>query len=107
VNADRTKAEPHDPAAPEPDVLNQLRSCLQALEKAGLEVLVVDVTLPEIADAGLSVVRVIIPGMIPLTHGQQHRCQGGRRLYRTPQLMGYVDRETTEDELNPIPHPFP
>ena len=46
-------------------------------EKAA-QVLIVDVTLPEIADAGLCVVRVIIPGMIPLTFGHQHRCQGAR-----------------------------
>jgi ribosomal protein S12 methylthiotransferase accessory factor len=106
LTADQAAVEPNAPDQMATGVLQNLGRCLRALDEAGLDVIVVDVTLPEIADAGLCVVRVIVPGMIPLNVAERQICKGAKRLYRAPQAMGYLDRETTEQELNPVPHPF-
>jgi ribosomal protein S12 methylthiotransferase accessory factor len=62
------------------------------LNRLKLEVIAVDLTLPEVKAAGLHVVRVLIPGMIPLTFGANYVCKGAARL--------------ANHDLNPIPHPF-
>lgn len=77
-------------------VLADLEYCVARLDEAGHDVIVADITTPDIADAGLSVVRVIVPGLVPL-HGHHLRpFLGVRRLF-----------EALEGELNPFPHPFP
>ena len=78
----RTGSEPGD----------ELGAVLEALQRCALDAIVVDVTLPEIAAAGLRVVRAIVPGLIPLTFGARLRrracaalsCPGPR--YRTSPL---------------------
>jgi len=56
-------------------------------------VLVLDQTRP---DVGLSVVKVIVPGM-------RHFWArfGPGRLYDVPVMMGWVENPLTEDQLNP------
>lgn len=63
------------------------------LTRAGFEPLHVDVTTPDISDCGLSVVKVLIPGMQPLDLDHRHLHLGGHRLDR-----GVVNWQ---------PHPFP
>lgn len=65
------------------------------VEKAGLEVLVLDLTRP---DVGLSVVKVVVPG---LRHFRARLAPG--RLYDVPVRLGWVDRRLAEDALNPTP----
>lgn len=77
-----------------------------ALQNLGLDLILVDLTLPELAKAGFFVVRALIPGLIPLTFGQQFVCKGGERLYRVPVALGYTNGPTREEALNPLPHPF-
>jgi ribosomal protein S12 methylthiotransferase accessory factor len=62
-------------------------------QERGLEVLVLDQTRP---DVGLSVVKVIVPGM-------RHFWArfGPGRLYDVPVMMGWVENPLTEDQLNP------
>ncbi len=86
------------------DPLMQLRTALRALEERGLDAIVVDVTLPEVLQAGLRVVRVIVPGLIPLTFGHRYVAKGGQRLYTVPVSLGYA--RPAEVDLNPAPHPF-
>ena len=70
------------------------RACLRAAEGAGLEVLVLDQTRP---DVGLPVARVVVPGM-------RHfwRRLGPGRLYDVPVKLGWLERPLREDEVNPI-----
>jgi ribosomal protein S12 methylthiotransferase accessory factor len=76
-------------------VLGDIETCVALLRSAGHEVIVADVTTPEIADVGFSVVRVVVPGLVPL-HGNHRRpFLGVRRLAAPP------------SGLNPYPHPFP
>lgn len=91
----------------EHDVLANIRTCLDLLAARGLEVIVVDITTPDIADLGFRVVRVLIPGMQPLPIGTQHLYLGSQRLYQVPYVLGYTDAPTTEDTVNREPHPFP
>jgi ribosomal protein S12 methylthiotransferase accessory factor len=81
-----------------PDV----ETCVRLLGKYGYEVIVVDITPPEAAECGLSVVRVIVPGLTPLHGLSTHRPLGVKRVGQAPLALGYGPRE-----LNPYPHPFP
>lgn len=85
---------------------DDLRTVLDSLQQRSLDAIVVDVTLPEIAAAGLCVVRTIVPGLIPLTFGQRFAAKGGTRLYQVPVRLGYRETPLREDQLNPAPHPF-
>jgi ribosomal protein S12 methylthiotransferase accessory factor len=72
-----------------------VRQCQQRLEDAGLEVVVVDKTRPDI---GLCVVQAIVPG---LRHFWPRFGPG--RLYDVPHALGWVPRPLAEGELNPVP----
>ena len=68
---------------------------------------VVDVTAPDVRDAGATVVRVVTPELCALDVEHEAPLLGGRRLYEEPRRLGLRSRALTEDELNPDPHPFP
>ena len=71
------------------------------------DVIVVDQTAPEHLPCGLRCVKVLMPGMLPMTFGQQNRrIVGFERLHQLPFTLGYQDHPLTEAEINPHPHPF-
>jgi ribosomal protein S12 methylthiotransferase accessory factor len=76
-------------------ILGDIEAAVSRLQTAGFEVIVVDVTTPDVAAAGLSVVRVVVPGLVPLHFQHPRPFLGVRRLTGTP------------SPLNPFPHPFP
>jgi len=76
------------------DLLDDVRFCLDAARRLGLEVLVVDQTRPDI---GMPVVKVIVPG---LRHFWPRFAPG--RLYDVPVALGWRDRPLDESQLNPI-----
>jgi len=80
---------------------------LSQLRKHDIDVIVVDLTTPDIADVGFHVVRVITPGL-QLLHGD-HRFPflGGWRLYQVVEALGYQNGLAREEGLNPYPHPLP
>jgi ribosomal protein S12 methylthiotransferase accessory factor len=88
-------------------VLGDIGFCVRKLAAKGFDVLVADLTTRDVASAGFRVARVIIPGLQPLHGDHNYRFLGGRRLYRTPRIMGLAESDTSEDDLNPWPHPFP
>jgi oxazoline/thiazoline synthase len=71
-----------------------LELLLTTLEAAGLEVLVLDMTRP---DVGLPVAKVIVPG---LRHFWARLAPG--RLYDVPVSLGWLPAPTPEQDLNPI-----
>lgn len=77
------------------DLLRDVMTCVDIAEKNGMETLVLDQTRP---DVGLSVVKVIVPGM-------RHFWArfGPGRLYHVPVKLGWLKEALNEDELNPIP----
>jgi ribosomal protein S12 methylthiotransferase accessory factor len=77
------------------DVADDVRACQEVVGRAGLEMLVLDQTRPEV---GLPVAKVIVPG---LRHFWARLAPG--RLYDVPVRLGWLDRQLSEHELNPIP----
>ncbi len=89
-------------------VLSDINTCVELLKQKGHEVIVVDVTTPDIREVGLTVTKIIIPGLQPLDAGLiDFYHLGGERLYSVPKLLGYRNRRVTIEEFNRIPHPFP
>ena len=88
-------------------VLATLEDCVQGLARCGLEALAVEITSPQAAAAGLHVVKVVVPGMLPIDFGNSSKHLGGRRLYEAPARMGYSQFATTPGRLNTLPHPLP
>jgi ribosomal protein S12 methylthiotransferase accessory factor len=77
------------------DLRADIEQCMQRLDGAGLELVAVDKTRPDI---GLHVVQVIVPG---LRHFWPRFGPG--RLYEVPCALGWLPRPLTESELNPVP----
>lgn len=77
------------------DLLDDIRLCREAVERLGMEMLVLDQTRSEI---GCPVVKVIVPGM---RHFWVRRAPG--RLYDVPVKMGWLSSPTREEDLNPLP----
>jgi ribosomal protein S12 methylthiotransferase accessory factor len=90
------------------DLTDDLRDILQRFRRLGLEVIVVDQTTPVIKRNGLYCVKVLIPGMLPMTFGHHlTRVTGLERVLRVPMELGYTKQPLTLEQLNPHPHPFP
>jgi ribosomal protein S12 methylthiotransferase accessory factor len=77
------------------DLRDDVVFCRAAVEREGLEMLVLDQTRPEI---GLPVVKVVVPG---LRHFWPRFAPG--RLYDVPVRLGWIPARLEEHELNPIP----
>jgi ribosomal protein S12 methylthiotransferase accessory factor len=76
------------------DVADDVLACQALVERAGMEMLVLDQTRPEV---GLPVAKVIVPG---LRHFWPRFAPG--RLYDVPVRLGWLARPVAEAELNPI-----
>jgi len=93
---------------PSLDLTQELHYLIGQVARRGHEVIVVDQTSPELRAEHFWCVRVLAPGLIPLTFGQRfRRTRHLDRLYRIPQKLGYTDHILTAAELNPDPHAFP
>lgn len=93
---------------PRGDLRDDLADLVDRYRGAGLDVIAVDQTGPEQRAAGLSSVRVIVPGTLPMTFGHRNRRLGGLpRLRTVPVLLGHRTAPLPEDEISPYPHPFP
>ena len=76
-----------------PDLKAEVECCIETCRRQGLEMLVLDQTQP---DVGLSVVKVMVPG---LRHFWKRFGPG--RLYDVPVQMGWLEKPTAEADLNP------
>jgi ribosomal protein S12 methylthiotransferase accessory factor len=83
------------PAADGADLLADIDHCRRRIEGAGLEVVVVDKSRP---DVDLAVAQVIVPG---LRHFWPRF--GAGRLYDVPCSLGWLRVPRAERELNPVP----
>jgi ribosomal protein S12 methylthiotransferase accessory factor len=90
-----------EPSAP---LGRELQFILGRLQKNGLDVYVVDLTTDEAIRCGLRAVRVVIPGLQPMSFHHRARYLGHRRLFEVPKKLGY--RVHTEEQLNAWPQPF-
>jgi ribosomal protein S12 methylthiotransferase accessory factor len=76
------------------DLREDIRFCQRSVEGAGMELLVLDQTRPDI---GLPVVKVIVPG---LRHFWPRFAPG--RLYTVPVELGWIEQPLSEAQLNPV-----
>ncbi len=81
-----------------------LQHVLRILRKKKLRTYLVDLSTDEAIRCGMRVVRVIIPGLQPLSFRYRARFLGHPRLYEAPVSMGY--RASPEQYLNHWPQPF-
>lgn len=77
------------------------------LGRRSMSAYMVDVTSPDVAEAGVSVVRIVAPELCALDVEHAAPLLGGRRLYEEPRRLGLRTHALSEGELNPDPHPFP
>lgn len=104
----RTFAEEFKVQTWKPDLTDDLRAFLQKFRQLNLDVIVVDQTTPEILRNGLHCVKVLIPGMLPMTFGHHlTRVTGLERVLRVPMELGYTRKPLTYEQLHSHPHPFP
>jgi ribosomal protein S12 methylthiotransferase accessory factor len=89
------------------NILEDIKTCVEIFKKKDIDILIVDITKSDVAEAGFSVVKVIIPGMQPLNIDHNYPYLGIKRLYEVPKILGYTQHMTREDDLNKFPHPFP
>ncbi|WP_239616561.1 TOMM precursor leader peptide-binding protein [Cohnella mopanensis] len=95
------------PRVVHPDLTVELKEMIQRFQRIDLDVIVIDQTAPETIQNGLYCVKVLIPGMLPMSFGQQFvRVTGLERVLKVPMRLGYMDNLLTYQELNPHPHPF-
>jgi len=80
------------------DIEQDVLTCVEVARRAGLEMLVLNQTRPDI---GLPVVKVIIPG---LRHFWSRF--GAGRLYDVPAKLGWLPAPLTEAQMNPMPMVF-
>lgn len=84
--------------------MDTLKSVIDQLKAKEMPAYVVDLTTDEAIRAGFRVVRVIIPGLLPLSVRYRARFLGHQRLYSAPKSMGFM--ALSEAELNHWPQPF-
>ncbi len=90
------------------DLKDDLQGIIEGFRLLKQDVIVVNQTTPEIKKNGLHCVKVIIPGMLPMTFGHHlTRITGLERVLRVPMELGYVKQPLKYEQLNPYPHPFP
>lgn len=82
----------------------RLAAVVERLRRMRLNAYVVELSTDEALRAGIRVVRVIIPGLQPLSLQYRARYLGHQRLYQCPEAMGYPVH--AEAELNHWPQPF-
>lgn len=94
------------PWQPCPVLGTGLDDLVPALAPVAGDVIVVDVTPPDVADLGVRVVRGILPGFQPIHFGAGQERLGHARLFTAPQRWGLRDRVAGRADLNPDPHPL-
>ena len=104
----RTFAEEFKQPPVNTDLKDDLQDILNRFRRLNLEVIVVDQTTPIIKRNGLFCVKVLIPGMLPMTFGHHlTRVKGLERVLKVPMELGFKKKSLSFEQLNPYPHPFP
>lgn len=100
VSSSRDAVFPPDAATPVRDVLTTLDRMVERVRAAGMDVIAVDTTTPDVREAGLHVVRVVIPYSQPLFFGK-----GLHRISERAKSLPYPDRAACGINLHPHPYP--
>jgi len=82
-----------------------LARVVASIAGAGDDVVAVELTTNEIAELGLRVVKVLVPGAVPLAPDHRYPLLGSRRLREVPARLGLHMLAPCERHLD-VPHPF-
>jgi len=82
-----------------------LRTCVDRLRMRGLEVLVVEITTPDVASCGFRAVKVLIPGTVDINGDSRHPHLGSERIRGMPAALNWPVLPTAD--LNVAPCPLP
>lgn len=91
----------------EPDIRADLDVVVSGFLGTGLDVLVIDQTMPELRRNGLHCVRVVVPGTLPITFGHVNRRTENLPRLRSGAGLDYRCQLTEGEEIGCVPHPFP
>ena len=90
------------------DLREDLCTLIDHYLRLGIDIITVEQTTTEHTLQDFYCVKVIMPGMLPMTFGHQYRRSSGfQRLYQLPYQLGYRTKPLTDADMNPNPHPFP
>jgi ribosomal protein S12 methylthiotransferase accessory factor len=89
------------------DLRADLDSMVGGFLRAGLDVLALDQTMPELRRNGLHCVRVLVPGLVPMTFGHRNRRTEGLSRLTAGSGIPYRSLLAPDEEVGCIPHPFP
>jgi ribosomal protein S12 methylthiotransferase accessory factor len=89
------------------NVLERIEAVVCRLAARGLHAYAVDVTTPDLRDAGLRVAKAVAPQLVALDSAYRGRFLGANRIYRAAFELGLVEEPFAIDTINPLPHPFP
>ena len=82
----------------------KLKKVLEIFRSKNMNIVAVDLTTDELRELGIWVIRVVIPGLVPMSPVHRARFLGHPRLYSYPKSMGFGS--LCEDDINPAPQPF-
>lgn len=103
----RTFDEEFKRQASHADLTDDLKDMIEVFRRLNLDVIAVDQSSLETLRNGLHCVKVLIPGMLPMTFGHHlQRLTGLKRALWVPAELGYAKKPLTAGQLNPHPHPF-
>ena len=90
------------------DLSDDVRYLVAMLAERGFDTIAVDQTAPEQEAAGLSSMRVIVPGLLPIDFGwSRQRVLTMPRLLTAYRQAGWRATDLTTADLHLVPHPFP
>ena len=99
----RTFAEEFKQPPSHTDLKDDLQDILQRFRRLNLDVIVVDQTTPITKRNGLFCVKVLIPGMLPMTFGHHlTRVKGLERVLTVPMQLGFAKKPLTYEQLKSI-----
>ncbi|MCP4989104.1 MAG: hypothetical protein GY928_24505 [Colwellia sp.] len=90
-------------AAPSDDK-GRLNFLINRLREMDMEIIAVDLTTDELRELGIWVVRVVIPGLMPMSVDYRAKFLGTPRLYNYYKKAGFGT--ITEEDINRAPQPF-
>jgi ribosomal protein S12 methylthiotransferase accessory factor len=90
-------------AAPSDDK-SRLNFLINRLREMDMEIIAVDLTTDELRELGIWVVRVVIPGLMPMSVDYRAKFLGTPRLYDYYKKAGFGT--ITEEDINRAPQPF-
>jgi ribosomal protein S12 methylthiotransferase accessory factor len=89
------------------DLRDDLLEMVARFRREGMEIIVVDQTSDEHRAIGLHSVKVLIPGMLPLTYGHwRRRLRNLPRLSAASRRLGHASAPLSAADINQLPHPF-